>query len=61
MNFASHARNFVNTHIVTDVPTSVEDLFDHDEATPTGKLCLIATVLASANIVAFAFKTVFLS
>lgn len=55
------AQSFVERYIVCDVPPHVADLFDHDEGTHSGRLVALAMMLASANIVVFIAKQVFLS
>lgn len=52
---------FIERHIVSDVPPHVADLFDHDEGTHSGRLAALALMLASANIVVFIARQVFVS
>lgn len=55
------APSFIERHIVSDVPPHVADLFDHDEGTYSGRLVALAMMLASANIVVFIARQVFVS
>ncbi len=58
---AMKAESFVERHIASEVPPHLADLFDHDEGTHTGRLAAIAIMLASANIVVFIARQVFMS
>lgn len=59
MQIAVHAQNFIENHIASDVPAHLEDLFDHDEATCTGRLVAAAVMLLSTNLVVFAARILF--
>ena len=50
------AYGFVERHIVSEVPSHVADLFDHDDATYTGKLAGFAIMLMSVNLVVMLAK-----
>ncbi len=57
---AMKAEGFVERHIVSEVPPHLADLFDHDEATHTGRLAAVALMLASINTVVFLARLIFL-
>ena len=56
MNIAANARGFIERHIVSDIPAHLRDLFDHDEATHTGRLVAFALMLVSANVALLPMK-----
>lgn len=56
MQISVRASKFIDRHIVSEIPTHLEDLFDHDEATHTGRLAALAIMLLSTNVVVFALK-----
>jgi hypothetical protein len=58
---AMKASQFVEKHIVSEIPPHLVDLFDHDEGTYTGRLLALALMLLSANIVGLALRMIFLS